>query len=233
MTSTRLPGKVLKNVNGIPLLKYHLDRLKIAGLPVFVATTTNKSDDGIIKLCEQEKVETFRGDEFNVLERYYFCAKKYRLDIIVRVTSDCPLIDSELIQQGVDRYLQINNKKTYLSNTMERSFPRGVDFEIFHFEMLKKAYENATLELEKEHVTPYFYQNDTKSFDKISLKNKKNNDAIRITVDTNEDFDLIKVLIENYQAHKKNTAEIVKLFEENPELGQMNEHIEQKKLKDA
>ncbi len=230
MTSTRLPGKVLKQIQGRSLLDYHLDRLAWSGLPVVVATTVNKTDDPIVQFCEQKGIPTFRGDENDVLSRYYGAAQKFGFDIVVRVTSDCPLIDGKLIRQAVDQYQAQGQAWTYMSNCLERTYPRGFDFEVFSFDMLKTAFEKATTPPQREHVTPYFYQKvDSRTVLK-SLTRGSNLSQFRLTVDEPDDFKLIEKLISDYGCATKTEAEIGEVLQKHPELGNINAHIEQKKL---
>ena len=229
MTSTRLPGKILIQVKQQALLSYHINRLKQSGLPVFLATTLNESDNPVVDFCKQQKIDFSRGDEQNVLSRFYECALKFKLDVIVRVTSDCPLIDGKLIQTAVANYLQENNLNCYASNCIERTFPRGFDFEIFSFDMLKEAYTKATSDSQKEHVTPYFYQNTENKFRLSHIKAAEDNSKYRITVDTPEDFKLIQILIEEYGCETKSASEIIDILKLHPELSEINQHIEQKK----
>ena len=229
MTSTRLPGKVLLKVLDKPLIQYHVERLQWSNLPIYIATTTNKTDDAIIDFCKELNISYYRGDEHNVLSRFYECALKNKLDVIVRVTSDCPLIDGKIIQEAVKQYMEWNNSTIYYSNCLKRTFPRGFDFEIFSFKALKEAVENATDQSELEHVTPYI---NTNRSGKIILKHfvyKKDESAYRLTVDTPEDFELIKELIENFNCEKKGTSEVIRLLKLNPHLTKINQHIEQKK----
>jgi len=230
MTSSRLPGKVLKTVNGVSLLKYHIDRLRRSGIPVFVATTTNATDDPIVAFCQEEGVGFHRGDENNVLERFYDCALKFGLKTVIRVTSDCPLIDGSLIEKGVSMYQDANDKNAYLSNSVSRTFPRGLDFEVFGFNLLKEAHENAEETFEKEHVTPYLYNGKNPDIHLVSFEHSEKKDQYRITVDTPEDFELIEALIEQHDADQLDTLGIIKILDENPQLVTLNKHIEQKKL---
>lgn len=229
MTSTRLPGKVLMKAGGKSLLEWHIERLKWSGLPVFIATTVNATDEPVVELASQLEVPVYRGDEQNVLERFYGCAEEYGLDIIVRVTSDCPLIDGAIIQEAVEQYREGNNPALYLSNTLERTFPRGLDFEIFSRPMLEKAFRESSTLFEKEHVTPFFYKTHASDFRLINLARESVGADFRITVDTAEDFELVKILIEQYAAHEKGTEEIVSLLQHHPELTAINAHVEQKK----
>lgn len=229
MTSTRLPGKILMPVKNKSLLSYQLERLQQSDFPVFIATTTNATDNPVANFCIENKIEFYRGDEQNVLSRFYECAHKFKLDVIVRVTSDCPLIDGKLIQEAVQDYLLENKQNCYASNCIERTYPRGFDFEIFSFNMLEEANNRANTESQKEHVTPYFYQNSENKFSLKHVKASDDNSKFRITVDTPEDFELIKILIEKYACDKKNAAEICSVLKLHPELSEINKHIEQKK----
>ncbi len=226
MTSTRLPGKVLLLVNNVPLLKYHTDRLRQSGYPVFLATTINPTDDVIAEFAITEDLGWYRGDENDVLSRYYETAKTNALEVIVRVTSDCPFIDGELIKQGVEQYLQKNDDRLYLSNTVIRSYPRGFDFEIFSFRLLEEAAEYAQDNFQREHVTPYIKEHAVPEH----IVNPEDASNFRITVDTPEDFELIQLLMENFEAEKLNSQGIINLLRTHPELAQINAHIEQKKV---
>lgn len=230
MTSTRLPGKVLMKVRAKPLLEYHLERLSKSGLQVIVATTTNQSDDPIAELCNSRNLACFRGDELNVLSRYYYAAIENKLDVIVRVTSDCPLVDGELIKSSVAKYLDAGDDWLYASNSLKRTFPRGFDFEIFSLTMLKEAFSKATLTYEIEHVTPYFYQNKHSQTHLLSIEKPVDDSGFRLTVDEPDDFKLIEKLITDYRCDLMNVDQICELLNKHPELKQINAHVEQKKL---
>jgi spore coat polysaccharide biosynthesis protein SpsF len=232
MTSSRLPGKVLKLAGGKTLLEHHFNRLKTSGLPVIVATTRNSSDDPIVSLCERLQVKYSRGDENDVLSRYYEAAEKYHLSQIIRVTSDCPLIDGDLIQKAWKRFVTDSQLKPhfYLSNCLKRTFPRGFDFEIFHFEDLKKAFLDATLVSDREHVTPFIHQNRSGKIQMLSVENETDDSRFRLTVDEADDFELIKTLIEQFHAEKLSAREIISILKTNPKLAEINSHVEQKKL---
>ena len=229
MTSTRLPGKILKEVNGSSLLHYHTQRLKQSGIETIIATTINKTDDAVQEFAEKSQIKFYRGDENNVLKRYHETAQKYNLDVIVRVTSDCPLVDPHLIRNSIEKYLQLNNNKLYMSNVLERTFARGFDFEIFSFHLLHQAFINAREETDQEHVTPYIWKNKSGETEFYTIKQSNNNSHLRITVDTPDDFELVKQLITNYHAHELSYVEIENLLNNHPELTLLNGHIEQKK----
>jgi spore coat polysaccharide biosynthesis protein SpsF len=230
MTSTRLPGKVLQSIAGHPLLYYHVKRVQQSNLPLYLAVTTNAADDPLATFATDNNIPLTRGDEHDVLSRYQQCAAQYELDIIVRVTSDCPLLDGTLIAQGVHDYVQRNDPRLYLSNVLERTFPRGLDFEVFSRELLEEAAVKATLASDREHVTPYIHQNrsGTVRFEHVVLPH--NHSAYRLTVDTAEDFRLIQQLIEQYQADTLSTDALISLLSRHPELVALNAHIEQKKI---
>ena len=144
VNSSRLSTKIFLEAKGISFLEYHINRLQETGLPVIVATTNDGSEKPIIAFCENKGLDCFCGDENNVLKRFYECAEKFGIKTIIRVTSDCPLIDAKVITAGLDEYRNFNDLSVYYSNTMQRLYPRGMDYEIFSFELLKEAFLNAT-----------------------------------------------------------------------------------------
>ncbi|UOE55168.1 cytidylyltransferase domain-containing protein [Cytobacillus oceanisediminis] len=233
MGSTRLPGKILKTVNGKPLLEYQLERVRLSNTidQIIVATTVKENEQPIIEVCERLGVDYYRGSEQDVLSRYYETARNHDIDIIVRLTSDCPIIDPAVIDKVVNHYL--NNKGTidYVSNTLERTYPRGLDTEVFSFESLKRAYHEATLPRDREHVTAYIYSN-PKLFKLENVSSKRDYGSYRWTVDTVEDFELIKRIIgELYNTKEKFSLEdVIELLKINPQWNDLNAHIEQKKI---
>jgi spore coat polysaccharide biosynthesis protein SpsF len=197
--STRLPGKVLKEIEGKSLLQIHLDRLKNCKNvnEIIVATTVNEEDNVIFDKAIEWGFNASRGSESDVLDRFYQAVKDKNTDWIVRVTSDCPLIDSELVDDVI-RFAQDNNTD-YCSNGFVENFPDGQDVEVFKFSALEKAWQNATLLSEREHVTPYIRNNsDYKGgslFTSINYPCVSNFSKIRMTVDESRDFELIEILI--------------------------------------
>lgn len=230
MNSTRLPGKVLLPIGGKTVLQYHLERLQKSKLPVYLATTNKVSDNPIVAFAQKHHVPVWRGDEQNVLSRYYECARQNNLEVIVRVTSDCPLIDGSLIADAIQEYLRAQNLNLYYSNCLKRTFPRGFDFEIFSFALLQEAYLQATTTAELEHVTPYINQNKSGHVHLGHFTQTQDQSQYRITLDTPEDFKLLSILIKEYQAHNLSVPEICKLLDIHPELVQINASIEQKKV---
>jgi spore coat polysaccharide biosynthesis protein SpsF len=234
MTSTRLPGKVLKEVAGKPLLLHHIERLKRVPSAdiVVVATTVNDTDDPIIELCKKNSIPFFRGSENDVLSRYFGAAEKFGADVVVRVTSDCPVIDPAVVEKVIGYFLSNRGKYDYVSNTLERYYPRGMDTEVFSMEALSMSNTEAVEPFQREHVTPYIYGN--KELFRIgSVGNERDLSEHRWTVDTSEDFELIRRIID--ALHPKmpefGMEDILNLLEKFPEWKEINKEIEQKPLK--
>lgn len=230
MTSTRLPGKVLKTIAGKPLLTHHLERLQASELDVYVATTLNESDDPIVELAHAMGLRVTRGSETDVLSRYALCAREFGLDGIVRVTSDCPLIDGDVIREAVDVWVSAQDECLYMSNTLERTYPRGFDFEIFSASALLDADRHATAVAQREHVTPFLHQNVS---GRMRLRNRAlaiDRSEYRITVDTPEDFEVIRCLIEDHAAHHLSCMKIIEVLDHHPEIAELNAHVTQKPL---
>ena len=227
MGSTRLPGKILLKVKDRELLKIHLDRLSTSESisKIIVATTTNELDNVIQDKCDKWGYHAFRGSENDVLDRYYQASKFENPDYIVRVTSDCPLIDSELIDSIVEYTLKTN--LDYCSNTLLEEYPDGQDVEVFKFSALEKAWNNAELISEREHVTPYIKNNST--FNGVNVFKSENYSApenfnhIRMTVDELNDYKLIELLINNL-GFDKSWLEYTKFIIKH-DLIDINKHI--------
>lgn len=225
--SSRLPGKVLKEINGRSLLQIHLDRLKQCAnvSDIIVATTIKEEDDIIYNNAIEWGFKASRGSELNVLDRFYEAVKDSAPKWIVRVTSDCPLLDPRLVD-AVIAYAQDNNYD-YVSNGLIANFPDGQDVEVFTFSALKLAWKNATLGSELEHVTPYIINNSDfrggHLFKSANYPCEKEFAHIRMTVDEPQDFKVIKHLIENLGT-QKTWLEYTKYMIEN-DLTKMNDQI--------
>jgi spore coat polysaccharide biosynthesis protein SpsF len=230
MTSTRLPGKVLLPAAGQPLLAWHVQRLRETKLPVFLAITTNTADDVLADFAAAAGLAVTRGDEHDVLSRYHACATTHGLDAVVRVTSDCPLIAPELVAEGAAQYQAAADTRLYLSNALVRTFPRGFDFEIFSAEMLAEAHAHATRPEDREHVTPYLHQNRPGTINFTHFTRSVDASAYRLTVDTADDYELVRTLLEDFRAGQYSGEELIALLDARPELALINAHIEQKKL---
>jgi spore coat polysaccharide biosynthesis protein SpsF len=225
MTSTRLPGKVLMEVMDRPLLSYQIERLRFSKMidNIIIATTTNKEDDPIIELAQKEGLDFYRGSEDDVLDRYYHSAKKYNVKHIMRLTADCPLIQPDICDSIANAYFESNVDYIRTGKT----FAEGLDCEIFSFSALEKAWKNAQLKSEREHVTLYI-RNHPELFAIKTVENGTDDSKYRITVDQEEDFLVIKAIIENlYNGNDKYIKiEDIKLFlESNPEIFAMNSNV--------
>ena len=204
--STRLPGKVLKTIGGKTLLETHLERAlkskKITKLKV--ATTIEAGADEIVTIANKLGVGSFNGSINDVLERFYLCALSENPDYVVRLTSDCPLIDPLEIDKVIGKCIM--GKYDYVANTLELTFPDGMDVEIFTFSALRIAYQKAVSKSDREHVTPYIRRNSSvkggKMFSSFSVRYPEDFSRYRLTVDTQEDFNLIKNLIIHLGANK-------------------------------
>ena len=229
MTSSRLPGKVMLEVGGRSLLEIHLHRLARSGFPVVIATTENTTDDPIIALANSLGIPFVRGSEADVLSRFWLAAETFKAEHIVRVTSDCPLIDGELIGSAALEYLNLAESPCYLSNCEHRTFPRGLDFEIFPTSALMTAQKNAVDASDREQVTPYI-KAQIPGLVHRHFQDSENFSQWRLTVDQHEDFKLLKILIEDFHADQLSYPALKALLKSQPNLAQLNAHIEQKKV---
>ncbi|ADB29608.1 acylneuraminate cytidylyltransferase [Kribbella flavida DSM 17836] len=230
-TSTRLPAKVLLTAGGKTFLQHHLDRLAATGLPVIVATTTNTDDEPIVEQSGAAGFPVWRGSELDVLSRFAGAIREHGLDGVVRVTSDCPLIDPAVVTEGVDRFRADAAENLYVSNCLERTYPRGMDYEIFSADRLLRADAEATLPADREHVTSYLHQNRTGDMRLLNLPwDGGDASQYRLTLDTQDDRRLLTTLIEDFGAAQLNCADLVAIMGKHPELHALNEHVEQKKL---
>lgn len=232
MGSTRLPGKVMLDLCGKTVLEHVIQRVKrVKNIDeIVIATTIDKKDNVIVEEAMKCGVKVFRGSEEDVLSRYYYAAKENKADVVVRITSDCPLIDPEITQRTIDYYLINKDKFDYVSNTLERTFPRGLDTEIFGFKVLEKAFNEATLQPDREHVTPYIWDNPN-MFSLGCYKNDVDYSKYRWTLDTEEDFELIKRIYEKLFYLKSNDfsmEDILKVYEKDADLFYINNMIKQK-----
>lgn len=234
MGSTRLPGKIQKNIMGKSVLQHVIERVRQASSidEIVIATTTLKQDDIVVEEAQKCCVKYFRGSEEDVLSRYYFAAEENKADIVVRITSDCPLIDPIVTNEIVSLFKEqaVYDIVTNASSDLrQRTYPRGLDTEVFSFNFLEKAYKYANKQYQREHVTPYIYENSKKIF---YYKNDEDFSAYRLTLDTEEDFVLIKEIYRHLYTGKHDfyLKDIIKLFEQHPNLSKINENVEQKRF---
>lgn len=231
MTSTRLPGKILIPVLGKPLLAYEVERLQLCKNidELLIATTTNAQDDAVVDFCDRFQLSCFRGSEPDVLARFHGAARQAQADMIVRVTGDCPLIDPVVVDAVIAAYEA--GQADYVSNTLERTFPRGLDVEVFSAEALEKCHREAQEPTEREHVTPYIYRHPER-FVIQQHQQAANHSDLRWTVDTPEDFELIRLILEALYPVKPDfgVADVLAILVQHPEWQRINAHIEQIKL---
>jgi spore coat polysaccharide biosynthesis protein SpsF len=230
MGSTRLPGKVLKDLSGKPMLLRVLNRVSAASTlqKVVVAIPDLPESSVIERLCAAAGYSCFRGSEHDLLDRYYRTAVGHCADTIVRITADCPLIDPGLIDVVVQRYLQCPSMLKYASNIHPtRTFPRGLDTEVFGFDTLESAWRNDRNHAWREHVTPFIYRHPEK-YEIIGVTNQEDLSGYRLTVDTAEDFQLIELLYQWFNEKPFSWTDVVTLLREHPEWLRMNSAIEQK-----
>ncbi len=230
MGSTRLPGKVLKDLAGDTVLARVVNRTRRAKLldEVVVATTTEAADESIVAECERLKVAAFRGSETDVLDRYYQAAQKCSADAVVRITSDCPLMDPELVDHTVRAFEA--DGADYATNSLVVTYPRGLDVEVFTTDALRRAWKEAQKEYQRIHVTPYFYEGEGK-FKIVSLAAPADFSNYRWTLDTSEDLQLLRTIYEHFGGRDDMSwREVLAFVESKPELAAINSNVRQKAL---
>jgi spore coat polysaccharide biosynthesis protein SpsF (cytidylyltransferase family) len=226
--STRLPGKVLKKVGDQTLLEIHFERiLKSKRIDqLLVATTIAPEDEAIAGLASAHGLPFYRGSIHNVLNRFYLAASPYQPLWMVRLTSDCPLIDPQLIDTVIEKALDLD--VDYCSNTLDPTFPDGMDIEVFKFAAFERAWLEATLASDTEHVTPYIHRNSSFNgkdlFQSFNVSNPENYSDVRLTVDEASDFEVISLLIEKLGTDKgwKTYADY---YRTNDLINGINKHI--------
>lgn len=229
MGSTRLPGKVLLPLAGKPLILRMYERVtfaKNAG-EIVIAITEDETDKQLVKLCEQNKLNVFRGHSLDLLDRHYKAAKENNAEIVIKIPSDCPMIDPEIIDKAILYY--INNKEIFdfVSNLHPPTYPDGNDVEIMSFTTLENAWINAKKDFEREHTTPYIWEDP----DKFRIGNVVWETGLdhsmthRFTIDYKEDYEFIKrIYDELYQNNNRfGLNDILELLKEKPEIKKINE----------
>jgi spore coat polysaccharide biosynthesis protein SpsF (cytidylyltransferase family) len=220
--SNRLENKVLLKILNSPVIVHILDRIKKSNYieQIILATSSNSDDQILIDIANDNQIISFKGNEFDVLDRFYNAAKEYDADPIIRITGDCPLIDPILIDKMVKFFLE--NDFDYISNTIERTFPDGLDIEIFTFATLKKAFSEATWFSEHEHVTPYIIKN-PKLFKLFSFTNDDNLSHFRWCLDEESDYKMIQKIYQEFEPDTFfSTKDILELLEKKPEISKIN-----------
>ena len=226
MGSSRLPGKVMMNVeNQKPVLYFVINQLQECKLidKIIVATTTNEEDNQIVNYSKNLGIDYFRGSSKDVLDRYYQCAKEYSVSTIVRIPSDKPLIDPEI----VDNVVTIFKKKSYdyVTNFLPNpTFPSGTEVEVFSMNGLERAWKKAKLPSEREHVTNYF-SNHEDEFEITHIENSKNLSYLRYAVDRIDDLELVRLIVSKIKKRPILMKDVVELFNKEPELIKINESV--------
>jgi spore coat polysaccharide biosynthesis protein SpsF len=233
MGSTRLPGKVLMDLGGETVLARVVGRLRRSGgiNEIVVATTDAVADDAIVRECHRIEVSSFRGSENDVLDRYYQAARVCTAGAVVRITSDCPVIDPQLVDESIRVFHQRHGD--YASNAFPRTYPRGLDIEVFTMPALAQAWRDAHKPYEREHVTPYFYEH-PELFRLVSLREHVDYSQYRWTLDTAADLELLRNIYARFGNEDDfGWGEVVELMEREPELAKLNSHVVQRTLQGA
>ncbi len=218
--SRRLNKKILRKIGKKTVIEILLERLKYAKKinKIIIAIPSTKENDYLFKKLRKLNYEVFRGDENNVLKRYYECAKKFKVENIIRITSDCPLIDANLVDTGIQLFKK--HKVDYLSNVLNPSFPDGLDFEIFSFKILKKSMDEHLTDIEKEHVTQHMIKSN--KIRKFNLLSKENFSYLRLTLDYKSDLLVIKKILSKFKNLKFNYNDIMSLYRSNKKIFHSN-----------
>jgi len=227
MDSARLPGKVLKPVLGKPLLWHLVNRLRHSKLidKIVIATTIEPEDAPILELASEMDIDTFRGGTEDVLDRYYQAARYYEADAIVRITADCPLIDPQVTDKVIRCYLDNRGRFDYVSNMHPPTFPDGLDTEVIPFDTLERGWKEAKKPYEREHVTPYIWDNP----EKFRIGNVQNDEELHLkerwTIDYEEDYLFIKQVYEHLYSNRRMfyIKDILGLLDREPEIRKINQ----------
>ena len=222
--STRLPNKVLMPLGDKTVIEQVIERVSRSKYidEIVVATSIEKNNLLLIKLCSEKNIRVFAGSEEDVLDRFYQVAKLIKPKHIVRITADCPLHDPYIIDSVINKHIKI--KVDYTSNTDPPTYPDGLDVEVFTFGSLKIAWENAKLLSQREHVTPYIRESER--FSKFNVRNDNDLSELRWTLDEQRDYDMIKQVYDNFPASSFfSFEEILELIESKPELAKINSDI--------
>jgi spore coat polysaccharide biosynthesis protein SpsF len=236
ISSTRLSGKVLRKIENEPMLYHVINQVRGSKLikDIIIVTTTMPQDEVIVKYCKKNNIKCFRGSSTDLLDRYYKCAKKFGIDPIVRITSDCPLIDPKVIDKAITKFLK--GSFDYVANNLEKhegkwdnstcNFPQGMTVEISSFKTLEQAWKKAKKPSEREHVFPYVQFN-PKLFRISNFKHPGDLSFIRCTVDRFDDLQFVSELFKRFPKNKKfiEIKDIVKIIKKESELVKINNRI--------
>ncbi len=230
-SSTRLPAKVLLRAVGETLLIHQLRRIGAASIPwkTVVATTTDRADDAIVHLCEENNIPVFRGHPTDLLDRHYKTALEFGADVVVKIPSDCPLIDPAIIDRVLQFFLTNPNAYDYVSNLHPASYPDGNDVEVMRLDVLHNAWFHADKPYEREHTTPYIWDNPSKFYiGNVECPNRKDYSMThRWTLDYPEDYEFIRTVYEHLHPNNQlfSMNDILQLLNEHPEIAAINSHL--------
>ncbi|MCH2200471.1 MAG: glycosyltransferase family protein [Fuerstiella sp.] len=230
MSSSRLPGKVMIDIAGQPMLARVISRVQQTTIAdeIIIATSTEPEDDELAAVCRQHDWPCFRGSHLDVLDRFYQAASAFSADIIVRVSCDCPMIDPDITDRVAGKVINSAGTVDYAANMLPpRTFPRGVDVEAFTFEALSKCWHESHTETCREHVTPYIYLNPDQ-FRILRVTNATDESCHRWTVDTPEDLELLRLICGHLGDSDFRWLDVVELCKRNPHWSQLNAHIQQR-----
>ena len=223
--SERLPNKVLKEIENLPMICHIINRVKKAKNidQIILATSNTDTDKILLDIAKKFKIIGFAGDEKDVLDRFYNAAIPYAANPIVRITGDCPLVDPILLDKMVEFYQA--NDYDYMSNTIERTFPDGLDIEIFSSEVLKISNKEAKWVSEREHVSPYILKNQI-DFRMYNYKNKQNLSNLRWCVDEEDDLIMIRKIFQEMRPNQFfSTDDALKIILKRPDISKINSGI--------
>ena len=229
MSSSRLPGKILKDIGGEPMLVRVVNRVRRAQFvdQVVIATTDDASDDPVENLCMARGIPIYRGSKYDVLDRFYQAALLYQATTVIRVTADCPLIDPVEIDHVVRAFRdqQVDFAANRLPPPWKRTYPIGLDTEVCKFEVLQRAWREAGDAHHREHVMPYIYETPDR-FKVLVIDHPVDYGALRWTVDTPEDLDVVRLIYQHFGDRDDfSWMDVLDLYERQPDLQQMNENV--------
>jgi len=222
MASTRLPGKVMADLAGRPLIYHVVDRVRRARLLdlVLVATSDRDSDDRLAAYCATHEIPCVRGSENDVLDRYHRAAHTIGADVVVRLTADCPLLDPGVIDDVIAVFRA--GYFDYLSNTLEPTFPDGLDVEVFSVQALDRTWNEARLGSEREHVTAYIWKHPER-FRLGGVKHTEDLSRLRWTVDEPQDLEFVRGIYAHLATGSYGITDVLRVLHEHPELAQLNQ----------
>lgn len=230
MGSTRLPGKVLADISGRPMLCWVVDRAGRSSCldELLVATSDLRQDDPIEQLCRTNRVKVFRGHPTDVLDRFYNAARESQAEVVVRVTADCPLIDPVLIDDAVRAFLEASPPVDFVANRLpdRRTYPAGTDVEVCSRQALEAAWQDAVEPYQREHVMPYLYETPSR-FTVLLLRSDQALSGWRLTVDTEPDLALVRAVTTHFAPRTEfGWQEVVAFLERHPRIAELNAGIQ-------